>query len=90
MSHPMQVEGHCQVLGLLPSAALLLHRLLEGVVYYRASPRALCSTCFWDIAMQSCADCCYVLGALRSSPSSSTWTDWAQRRVDQEQPVSWH
>lgn len=54
MSHPMQVEGHCQVLGLLPSAALLLHRLLEGVVYYRASPRAVCSTCFWDIAMQSC------------------------------------
>jgi hypothetical protein len=32
-----------------------------------------------------CADCCYVLGALRSSPSSSTWTDWAQRRVGQEQ-----
>lgn len=86
MSHPMQVEGHCQVLGLLPSAALLLHRLLEGVVYYRASPRAVCSTCFKDIAMQSCVLTVAVfLVSLRSSPSSRTWTDWAQRRVNQEQ-----
>jgi hypothetical protein len=85
--HLMQVEGHCQVLGLLRTAALLLSSLLEGVVCVQSEPKG----CLLQVLLGHshavvCADCCYVHGALQSSPSSilDTRTDWAQRRVDQE------